>query len=85
MRLLIDQDIYHFTIEWLKKEGHDVITASELGMARASDEKLLKKAAEINRIFVTRDKDFGALVFLKNKVSCGVVLLRSAPEDIEKT
>jgi len=85
MRLLTDQDIYHFTIEWLKKEGHDVITASELGMSRASDEKLLDKAKELNRIFVTRDKDFGALVFLKNKVSCGVILLRSTPEDIEET
>jgi predicted nuclease of predicted toxin-antitoxin system len=85
MRLLTDQDIYHFTIEWLKKEGYDVITASELGMSRASDEKLLDKAKELNRIFVTRDKDFGALVFLKNKESCGVILLRSAPEDIEET
>jgi len=85
MRLLTDQDIYHFTIEWLKKEGHDLLTANDLGMARASDEKLLNKATEINRIFVTRDKDFGALVFLKNKISCGVILLRSAPEDIEKT
>lgn len=85
MRLLTDQDIYLLTIERLKKDGHDVITASELGMSRASDGRLLDKAKELNRIFVTRDKDFGALVFLKNKVSCGVILLRSTPEDLEET
>lgn len=85
MRLLTDQDIYYFSIKWLKKEGHDVLTASDLGMSIVSDEKLLAKAAELNRIFVTRDKDFGALVFLKNKISCGVILLRTTPENIKKT
>ena len=45
MRLLTDQDIYSFSIEWLKKEGHDVLTASDLHMSRTSDEKLLAKVA----------------------------------------
>lgn len=45
MRVLTDQDIYYFSIEWLKKEGHDVLTTSDLHMSRASDEKLLAKAA----------------------------------------
>ena len=64
MRFLVDQDVYQVTIEWLKKEGHDVVTAKELGMQRAADQDLLKKAKEKDRLFLTRDKDFGALVFL---------------------
>ncbi len=40
MRLLVDQDVYYVTIEWLRKEGHDVVTAKELGMQRAADEDL---------------------------------------------
>ena len=58
MRLLVDQDVYYVTIEWLRKEGHDVVTAKELGMQRAADEDLLKKAKVTDRFFLTRDKGF---------------------------
>ena len=64
MRLLADQDLYHITIEWLRSEGYDVVTARELDLHRASDEDLLRKALAEDRRFITRDKDFGALVFL---------------------
>ena len=54
---------------------------SELGMAQASDEENLKKALELNRIFVTRDRDYGNLVFVKN-IKCGVLYLRVLPSSI---
>ena len=79
MRLLIDQDVYHFTILWLRQEGHNVVTAKELGMHRVEDEALLQKALELDRLFLTRDKDFGALVFLKAASSKGVILLQLPP------
>lgn len=84
MRLLVDQDVYHFTILWLRQEGHSVVTARELGMHRAEDEALLQKALELDRLFLTRDKDFGALVFLKAALSRGVILLRITPTDFEE-
>ena len=31
MRFLVDQDVYQVTISWLRSEGHDVVTARELG------------------------------------------------------
>jgi len=68
MRLLLDQDIYKTTTDQLRLWGHDVVTAREIGMHRAGDEDLLKKARESSRIFVTRDKDFGRLVFLKDEL-----------------
>ena len=46
MRFLADQDVYYITIEWLRKEGHDVVMAREIGMQRATDQELLKKARE---------------------------------------
>ncbi len=30
MQFLVDQDVYYMTIEWLRKEGHDVVTAKWL-------------------------------------------------------
>ena len=82
MRLLVDQDVYNITVQWLKKEGHDVVTASGLGMFKASDSDLLKKAAETNRLMVTRDKGYGALVFLKALQKTGVILLKITPKNI---
>ena len=48
IHLLIDQDIYQTTIEFLIKEGHDVIPVKRLGLERASDLVLLQKAKEWN-------------------------------------
>lgn len=84
MRFLTDQDIYKLTVQWLRKEGHDVVTAKELGMERASDVDLLREAKRQDRRFLTRDKDFGALVFLYKQLSAGVILLRITPTTVER-
>jgi predicted nuclease of predicted toxin-antitoxin system len=84
MRFLTDQDVYFSTMALLREWGNDVISAKELNMSRTSDEELLLKAKELNRIFVTRDKDFGALVFLR-EINCGVILLRMTSSTLEET
>jgi len=81
---LVDQDVYHVTVEWLRKEGHDVVTAKEVGMQRAADQDLLKKARGMDRLFLTRDKDFGTLVFLRASESAGVILLRIMPMVVDE-
>lgn len=82
MKFLIDQDVYARTIRYLRNLGHDVVTASELGLSQAEDIELLKKAEEQNRIFVTRDRDFGELVFVQ-RLGCGVIYLRMVPSTFE--
>jgi len=84
MHFLTDQDVYQITINFLKGLGHNVIAAREINMHRASDYELLKKAKEMNRLFITRDKDFGALVFLEKELSSGVILLRGMPITISE-
>lgn len=81
MRFLIDQDVYSSTITLLRNKDHDVVTAKELNMEHSTDEELLRKAKETGRIFITRDKDFGALVFLRN-ISSGVILIRMTPANM---
>jgi len=84
MRLLTDQDVYQVTVTQLRKWGHDVVTAREFGMQRASDEDLITKAREMDRLVITRDKDFGTLVFLKEELSAGVIFLRVTPATIQE-
>lgn len=81
MKLLLDQDVYEVTARFLIGLGHNVVRVAELGMAQASDEKNLKKALELNRIFVTRDRDYGNLVFVRG-IRSGVLYLRILPSVI---
>ena len=83
MRFLIDQDVYSLTIQFLIKKHHDVIPVKQLGLERAPDILLLSKAKEMERIFMTRDKDFGNLVFFEKEKSGGVILLRGKSRDLE--
>lgn len=75
MRLLPDQDVYAVTAIALRESGHDVVTAAQLNLSRAKDTELLQRAAAEQRILVTRDKDYGGLVFV-GKLGRGVILLR---------
>jgi len=83
MRILTDQDVYKVTVDKLREWGCDVVTVKEIGLERASDEEILIKAKEMGRVLVTRDKDFGALVFLRKELSTGVILLRITPVTVE--
>jgi len=64
----------------LRDAGHDVKTAAELGLAQAEDLQLLQTAQSIRRILLTRDRDFGQLVFIAN-AGGGVIYLRMLPEE----
>ena len=78
MKFLLDQDVYAITSRFLNGLGHDVVTAAQIGYSQADDSDLLRIAQEQGRIFVTRDRDFGELVFVKG-LSVGVVYLRILP------
>jgi predicted nuclease of predicted toxin-antitoxin system len=78
MRFLADQDVYGITISFLKRLGHDVVPVSKLGLSRASDIRLLSVAHEEGRILVTRDRDYGGIVFVQGQ-GAGVIYLRMLP------
>lgn len=84
MRILADQDIYKITIDRLTAWGHDIATAKSLALDTATDEEILQAARRTRRVLITRDKDFGELLFLKKSETCGVILLRGDFKDIEK-
>lgn len=75
MNLLLDQDVYAITARFLLDLGHDVVTAADLGCSQVSDLELLDIAHKRDRVFITRDKDFGELVFIGD-FGAGVVFLR---------
>lgn len=78
MKFLTDQDVYAVTISFLSGLGHEVVAAAQLDLAQAEDAELLRVAREQGRILVTRDRGFGALVFIQGS-GPGVVYLRILP------
>lgn len=82
MRFLADQDIYQTTIDFLKSLGFEVVRVKDIGLSRGLDEELLHYAFKEGLVMLTRDKDFGALIFLRHFENNGVILLRCEPVTI---
>jgi predicted nuclease of predicted toxin-antitoxin system len=78
MRFLLDQDVYSVTARFLSDLGHDVVQVAAVGLSRAEDEEILNVAQEQSRILVTRDRDYGNLVFV-HALGAGVLYLRILP------
>jgi predicted nuclease of predicted toxin-antitoxin system len=81
MRFLTDQDVYATTVGFLRSLGHDVLTAADVDLSRAEDAMVLKAAHRDGRVFVTRDRDFGGLVFVQHSGG-GIVYLRMTPSTL---
>jgi len=82
MRFLLDHDVYVVTARFLSGMGHDVVTVSSVGLARADDSVLLQRAQQEERILVSRDRDFGGLVFVRG-AGTGVIYLRMLPSTVD--
>lgn len=78
MKFLADHDVYAATSRFVSALGHDLVTAHGRGVARRSDDDLLELARNEDRILLTRDRDFGNLVFVGQR-QAGVIYLRMLP------
>jgi predicted nuclease of predicted toxin-antitoxin system len=77
VKFLIDQNRSPRLAELLRDAGHDAVHTLELGLERAADADLIDLAALQDRVIVSGDTDFGALIALMDRRSPSVVLFRS--------
>lgn len=78
MKLLLDANLSPRVARLLKETGHDAIHVADIGLLTATDPVILRAAAKEERILLTADSDFGALLALGSLASPSVLLLRSA-------
>jgi predicted nuclease of predicted toxin-antitoxin system len=87
MRFFADENLEQPIVERLFLEGHDVASVPE-GQKGTVDPVVLALSAAQSRIFLTNDKDFAELIFLKRQAAAGVVLIRlprfSTPAKVER-
>jgi predicted nuclease of predicted toxin-antitoxin system len=75
MRFLADEGIDRSIVDGLRLLGFDVFYVVEQ-IRSVNDDILLQTALDENRVLITRDKDFGELVYRMHKAHAGVVLVR---------
>ena len=63
-RLYLDQCLRLDVADTIRKEGHDVVRASDVGQTRADDSEILQRAESDRRILITLDDHFGNWVVL---------------------
>lgn len=84
MRFLANMNISPKTVEVLSKKGWDIIRVSQVLPVNATDSKILAYARNENRIVVTQDLDFSALVALGGFDKPSLITLRLSSSDPDR-
>lgn len=75
MKFVADEGIDIQIVNSLRANGHDILYIAEFASG-SLDDVILKLANEEDRILMTRDKDFGELVFRDKMIHSGIILNR---------
>lgn len=78
MRFLIDANLSPRLATLLASEGHDAVAIRQVGLSEASDNEIVDYAAKDDRIVVSHDTDFGALLTFRGLTKPSFILFRSS-------
>jgi predicted nuclease of predicted toxin-antitoxin system len=78
VRFLLDANLSPAVARRLSGAGHDAIHVADLDLLTAADPAIMRAAVEADRVLVTADSDFAAMLALSARRAPSVILLRSA-------
>jgi predicted nuclease of predicted toxin-antitoxin system len=84
VRFLVDEALQDLVADRLLAAGHDATHVRALGMQGAIDDNVLAHAAEEQRVLVTTDTDFGAILALSGASIPSVLLLRGVGDSVDE-
>jgi len=83
-RLLLDQMLDTHVARALAVAGYDVVRLADVGMARADDAEVLRRAGRDGRVLVTLDEHFGDWTVLPLSEHNGVVRVKADPATTDR-
>ena len=74
--ILLDQGLPRTACKILKEKGWDVVHTGDIGLSRASDNEIVEYAKSTNRVIITLDSDFHAIIAVANESKPSVIRIR---------
>lgn len=85
MKIIADENVFEPIIEFLKKEGFEVISIRDSRLSGITDEKIYKMAVDKEYAIITMDKDFTRMIKFPPEKCGGIIVVKIYKMSVDKT